>query len=68
MIADKILQSEILRLKILSANFKIQPRHLKFNRLLALNLATHLKFSRACNLNFIGRPKTWPAKQTPPRG
>ena len=47
MIADKISRSEISRLKILSANFKIQPRRLEFNRLLALNLATHLKFSRA---------------------
>jgi len=39
MIADKILRSEISRLKILSANFKIQPQRLKFNRAPALNLA-----------------------------
>ncbi|WP_298053447.1 hypothetical protein [uncultured Campylobacter sp.] len=56
MIADKILRSEISRLKILSVNFKIQPRRLKFNPASALNLATHLKFSRALILNFIGSP------------
>ncbi|WP_314988357.1 hypothetical protein [uncultured Campylobacter sp.] len=49
MIADKILRSEISRLKILSANFKIQPRRLQFGYTLILN--------------FIDRRKTWPAKQ-----
>jgi len=51
------LRNEISRLKILSANFKTQPQRLKFNRALALNLATYLKFGRARNLNFIARRK-----------
>jgi len=62
-IADKILRSEISRLKILSINFKILPRHLKFNRALALNLATRPQFGYALILSFIGSPKTWSAKQ-----
>jgi len=63
MIADKILRSEISRLKILSVNFKIQPQRLKFNRTPALNLAARPQFGYARILNFIGCRKTLPAKQ-----
>ena len=63
MIADKILRSEISRFKILSANFKIQPQRLKFNRTPALNLAARPQFGYALILSFIGSPKTWSAKQ-----
>jgi hypothetical protein len=58
MISDKILRSKISRFKILSINFKIQPRRLKFNRLPSLNLAARSQFGYALFLNFIGRCKT----------
>lgn len=75
MIAAEILRNEISHLKILSVNFKnptaepeinVYPLQLaacRINRMCALNLAARPQFGYARILNFIGRRKTWPAKQ-----